>query len=707
MDLILARSPLLLLGILLVAAAFTWWSYGRLVPRPAARQHVLLGGLRFGALALVLLLLFDPIVHRISTQQEAPIVAVLVDDTRSLAAGAEGLGAEQARAIVGSLPPLDAELRVFRFARDIQPLEDDGLGFDGARTDIANALEQVRQRFERRNLRAVVLVSDGRFTSGRSPLYVADRFPVPIYTVTVGDTLRRPDVLIADVLTNEVAYAGVALPVRVSVRATGFAGTRATVTLSEGGRVLAQEALTLPEDGLAAAVELGFVPENEGLRRYAAAVTRFDGEATHENNATGFAVRLLPARRNILLLAAAPEPDLAALRQELERDPHVVLTLRTPRAPGEYYEGPLPAELSGFDLIILAGFPGRGARPEDVRQVARAAAAGVPVLFILSRQTDLALLRSELAEVLPAIPEVVRPAFLEAQLHVTGTGATHPVLSVPGVPPAALDRLPPVLVNESRWTTTPDARVLASPRMRGIELDDPVLVVRRSGRSRSAALLATTTWRWRNLPADLQDLGGFYGGLMQHLVTWLTAREDDRPVRVRPVQDLFDTTEPARFTGQVYDEALQPVDDASLVLSLTAPDGTELPFLMRPLGSGRFEVSAGTLPEGDYAYFARAERAGVELGSDRGTFAVGRLDLEVRELTADPATMREIARRSGGGVLAPDAGPAIGAALADRLEPRPVATTHETELRRLTPLLALLIGLLSLEWALRKRLGMA
>jgi hypothetical protein len=219
-------------------------------------------------------------------------------------------------------------------------------------------------------------------------------------------------------------------------------------------------------------------------------------------------------------------------------------------------------------------------------------------------------------------------------------------------------------------------------------------------------LLAASSWRWRNLPPDLDHLSEFYPGLIQNLVSWVTAAEDDRPVRVRPLQDLFDTTEPARFTGQVYDEALQPVSDAVVQLRLFTEDGSELPFTMRPLGSGRFELSAGTLPEGDYTYTVHAERGGVELGSDRGAFGVGTLDLEMRHTTADAALMREIARRSGGDAFFLDEVRGLTAGLSDRLVARAVSSTTEFELRRLAPLLALLIGLLSVEWVLRKRAGM-
>ena len=709
MDLTLGYSPLLLVLCLAAAAGLTWWTYGRSVPRVTTGRRLLLSALRGTALFIVLVLLFEPVLRRTDATEEPPVLAVLVDASQSL--GREdgtGDGAVSARDALQRLPDVDGETRVYAFDEATAPLApDDSLAFDGVRTDIAGALQRVEADLDGQNLGGVLLISDGRYNTGRNPIYLAERYDVPIYTAVVGDTTRQRDVLVARVATNEIAYAGVELPVQVAVRADGFVGERATVALYERDRRLASQTVTLPEGSVEATVDLAFTPEAEGLHRYTVAVTRFDGEVTYGNNTESVAVRVLSNKRRVLLLAAAPGPDLAAIRQILDTDPNLEVVPFTQRGPGSFYEGSLPASLDGFDAVVLAGFPGRAADRAAVQRVVQAAEAGLPLLFLLTRQTDLPSLRAAFGDVLPVRPEVVRTTFTEAALVPTPAGSLHPVLAVPTAPPSTLDRLPPVATSDSRWVPSPDARVLATTRVRGIDFEDPLLLVRQRGRSRSAALLATGTWRWLNLPADLASVEDFYPGLVDNLLRWLTTREDDRPVRVRPVQTLFGASEAVQFTGQVYDESLTPIPDASVQVRVTAPDGSVSPFTMRPVGGGRYLLDAGTLLEGDYTFVAEAEREGATLGQDRGAFAVGALALEFRDTQADASLMRQIARRSGGTVIDAADIPALRTQLeAGGFGPRIVEQEQETELWHIAWLLGVVVALLATEWVLRKRAGM-
>ena len=130
---------------------------------------------------------------------------------------------------------------------------------------------------------------------------------------------------------------------------------------------------------------------------------------------------------------------------------------------------------------------------------------------------------------------------------------------------------------------------------------------------------------------------------------------------------------------------------------------------LRSVGNGRYEGSIEGLPQGTYAYTARAEKDGFALGEDRGTFTVGGLNLEFQETRMNAGVLRQIAYRSGGfycaageaGTLLPRALDSLRA-IAPR-EERHVTTVELAHWQILVPLLLLL---LAAEWIVRRRNGM-
>ena len=709
MDLSIAVSPVVLAISAVAAGALAWWTYGRSTPAVAGWRRVSLAALRFAALFLVLLLLVDPVWRRVTRTGEPPLLAVLVDDSESLRLGAPAPGAE-VRAALDALPS-DAALRFYRFSGEAEPagtaLAGDSVAFRGERTDLAGALSRVEADFAGRNLRGVVLISDGRATDGRNPAFLAERFPVPIWTAVAGDSVSSRDVQLVRAVTNEVAYVGSPLPVQVGVRAVGFAGQTVPVTISQGGSTVARGTVEAPADGAEATLDLTVTPTSPGLARYTVTAGPLSGEATTRNNRQSVAVRVLDDDRQVLLVAAAPSPDLSALRAVLEADESLAVTVRTQRSPGQFYEGPVPDALGRFDVLVLAGYPGQAADAATAARLAEAVAGGLPVVFVATAATDLGRLADVFGDVLPLSPAVRRPGAVEVAMAPTAAGEAHPVLQGLGVAPERLGALPPLVATPTRWALRPGARVLATVQRGGTTLDAPLLAVRQNGSVRSAALVGAGSWRWRTLPDDLDDLRGTYAALVERMVRWTTAARDRRPVRVRPDRARFGERDRVTFTGQVYGEDVEPISDARIALSVRGGGRTER-VTMRPLGNGRYVADLGARPPGSYSFTAEATRGGATLGDDRGAFAVGALAAEFRQPGSDPALMRQVAVRSGGAVVGLDTLGAFVQSLRQSgvLADRPLVREDETPLLDLWWLLALAVALLAVEWVWRKRLGM-
>lgn len=720
MSLSFGLNPWVLVPACAIAAGLAIWLYRRTTPEISKPKRIVLGTLRFVALFLILLLLLDPVLRLIDRDQKHPVVAVLVDNSESLLlTSSSDSSAASVRARVKDmmehLPSAirEANVQFYGFDADLSEwsldaFRADSFQFGGDRTNISHALEQLREKLRDDNLSAALLVSDGQYNSGRNPLYTAERFPVPIYTAVLGDTTRHRDVQVRRVTTNELAYVGAELPVQVGIRTEDMGGETVTVSIVRDGQVLSSQQASLPNGSTEITLDLSITPSEEGLHRYTVGVSRSPSEVTYRNNRETITVRVLQNKRSILLLAGGPDPDVASVRQLLADDETFDLTSFVQKGPGSFYEGNLPASLSEFDLIVLAGFPSEASDASTIDRIAEAAETGIPILLHLTQTSDVSRLGERLSDVLPVAPERARGGYLEAAFVPTSPGLRHPILDISDSAPGAWRRLPPLLYSQTRWQTSPDAEVLARTAVRDVELDDPLLVIRRRSQNRSAALLGAGTWRWKNVPEDLAAIDHLWPQLFSNLVQWLTAREDDRPVRVVPVRDLFGGGEDVQLTGQVYDESLNPVSDARVDVRISAPDGTVSPYVMNAIGNGRYTLDAGTFPEGTYEYEAVATHEGQQLGTDEGSFAVGSLALEFKETRANATLMRQIAHRSGGEFLEDGGMDLFTSRLSSSgaLSSVIVESASEMELRRMYVFLAIIILLLTAEWFIRKRSGM-
>ena len=197
---------------------------------------------------------------------------------------------------------------------------------DGKRTDLGSAFETLRVRFVHRNVPAVLVVTDGRANRGPNPEFTAERLDVPHVFVGTGDTSMVADLELSKLRTNDVAYLGNAFPVEVTAQARGAQGIPMSLKLTSGSTTLATTTW-MPQNELSStqwtvqldADKAGPMPLTASI----APLERWDqSEVTLRNNANRATVEVLESRRQILILAQTPHPDVAALRQAMETNAH-------------------------------------------------------------------------------------------------------------------------------------------------------------------------------------------------------------------------------------------------------------------------------------------------------------------------------------------------------------------------------------------------
>jgi hypothetical protein len=191
-------------------------------------------------------------------------------------------------------------------------------------------------------------------------------------------------------------------------------------------------------------------------------------------------------------------------------------------------------------------------------------------------------------------------------------------------------------------------------------------------------------------------------------VLWLARKDQaqDSNVWIRLPQRRFAPAQRIEFLVGATAPSGEPLKDAAYKAELVLPDGAR-----RPLSLARQdEQMSGSLRDlqqaGDYALEVTATREGQPVGSARARFLIFEQDLELDNASADTPTMESLAAMTGGQSLAPEQ--------LTELVQRLSAETEHLDVRQETKktfwdtwfFFLAIVGLLGIEWYLRKRWGM-
>jgi uncharacterized membrane protein len=737
-----------------VAIVLLAWRSSRGAP---AWRRALLVGLRGGAAVGALVMLLEPAVELRQVAREPNRIAILIDDSRSMALAEEPDGPTRIervrRVLAASRSALaewerDHKLDFYTFsdtvsATTLAALANDRA--DGKQTLIRKALETVRARYEGRDLAGIVLISDGAATgsfdadSGDGAVRDFLRsLDTRVHTVWAArDGLR--DVAVARVMADEFAFVRTVVRIEAIIHTTGLPARTVPVTLSTDGKPLREKMVELPAGEHDVKVTFEVTPPRVGRYVYEIAVPIAPGEAVTTNNARSFVVRVIRDKIRVLQVSGQPAWDVRALRQMLKSNPNVDLIsffiLRTqddvslvpndemsliPFPTRELFEQQLPS----FDLIILQNFEylpyGIGDYLENIRSYVDGG-GGLAMLGGPQSFTSGGYYGTPVAAALPVelYGPFDNPSVLDVQKfqpQLTEAGALHPVTSLrysADDNAAAWKALPALEGVNKLAAAKPDATVLAvHPKVRDrAGKPMPVIVAGDYGKGRTLAVATDTLWRWGFVAAARPgDDGRHYTRFWENAMRWLIQDPDLRNLHVDSDAVEYVPGAPVRVAVRLLGRDYQPLAGGAVELELKR--GAD-PARAERVANGATKLSVGDdgtatwdlggLQPGVYRVSGRAQIAGRQIDAS-DIFLVRDGGTELDRPVGDPETLAALAKATNGTALGP----------VDTLPkdlafdpPRIVRVDRRTdvELWSRPGLLILVVGLLGIEWLLRQRSG--
>ena len=609
--------------------------------------------LRFVTVALITFLLLAPLVKRHVNTHEKPIIVLAQD-------------------VSESVQPVDHRLwdfdsPQFDIVRD---------SFGDKTTDIAAALQDIADRYAGRNLGAVVLASDGIFNQGANPTTAATSLAVPVYTVALGDTTHHPDATIAHLRYNHVAYLGNQFPLEVTIRAHRLKGQRGTLTVTHNGRRLHTQEISYTDNTFSTTENITLDADRAGLQSYTITLT---GATTVTRT---IAVEVIDGHQKIALVAAAPHPDIAALRRAIEKNPNYQIEL--------IEKADFPnRKLGEYSLLILHNLP-------DGRFQLPPAALQIPTIFVIGTQTDLGrfnALRSGL--------EIVAKARKSDEVTAARNGA-FALFNFDEDASQRIEQLPPLTAPFGTYRPAANLQSLFTAKIGNVASDRPMIAFCQQEGIRRAFVVGEGMWRWRLQDYQMTGSHNDFDQLVEKMVVYTSLQTNKERLHVT-TRHIYRLGENVVIEAELYDDNYEPVNTPEVSLELRSDlQSSAQQYAFNRSGNG-YSLPLGTLEPGQYAYTASTTLAGKRYTAS-GNFIVEDINLEQVNHVADHALLNTIAQTTGAQMLYPDQLDQLPQLLADRDDLKSVVYAHTryTELLNLPLRFILIVLLLAVEWGIRK-----
>jgi hypothetical protein len=689
-----------------------------------------LHALRFVIAVLIAFTLLRPERVIATRRTEQPRVLVLWDGSGSMETKDVLTGERQTTSRAGWVreqvdakfwAPLEKQFNVSIEPFSTPPTDEQAATETETGTDLNSPLERALKQHG--DLRAVLLLGDGDWNLGKSPITAATALAqrdVPVFTVGVGSETYLPDVELQSVLAPSYGLVNERISVMFTLQNHLPREVKTSVAISGPGGATATKKVTLPPMGQVQEM-LVFTPQAEGEGDFQVRVPVETEEVFPENNERSFHLAVRKETLRVLVVDSQPRWEFRYLRNALMRDPGVAVStlLYHPQigvGEGTGYLNQFPAkreDLQAYDVIFLGdvGIGGGMLTMENaalIKGLIEQQASGLVLLpGPLGRQKTLA--DSALADLIPVETDYAKglgfASGAEARLDLTFRGRDH-WLTMLATDPAA---------NQAVWRGLPGfywyapvvkakagSEVLAvHEAARNQSGRIPLLVTRSSGNGKVLFMGTDSAWRWRKGVEDTYHYR-FWG----QVVRWMAHQRhlaQDEGIRFFYTPEAPKRGDRMRLNATVLDKLGIPINEGKVTATLTAPSGTtetiELAAENAEWGvhTGQFVPREG----GKYAVEVKGESAGRQLKTE---FTATVPTLEKVGLPAKLDVLREISALTSGKY----AGPADLAQIVSGLSVLPERKPEEQRFRLwCNPWwCAALLGLFTVYWAGRKIVGL-
>jgi hypothetical protein len=650
--------------------------------------------MRFLSVTLLSILLLSPILQSLIVEKKNPIVILAQDHSESINAS---LSKKDSTAYAENFKKLKEELKedyeVIEYSFGQEVREGVDFKFTDKTSNLSSILTTAYDLYSNQNLGAVILASDGIYNEGSNPIYAGAKLNVPIFTVAMGDTTIKKDLILKRVFHNKIAYLGDKFTIQADITASNCAGSATRLTVSKLGagapKKLQETPISIGSNDFFNTQEIIIDADAAGVQRYLLEVTSVAGEVTTVNNRQEIFIDVLDARQKILIVANSPHPDISTFKQLILSNKNYQIDIT--------YADNINKNVLDYDFVILHQIP--SVTLPSTALLKQLDDRKIPRLFVIGSQSNL----NEVSRVQPFISitgSISKTNEIQATIENNFNLFTLEDNLKREVP-----KYPPLIAPFGDFKAAPNAEVLLYQKIGTIDTKYPLLAFGEQNGIKVGVLAAEGIWKWRLFDFLQRKNYETFDELMGKSIQYLTVKEDKRRFRVNVIKNIFNENEAIYFDAQLYNQSYELVNEPDVSLTIKNSEGKEFPFTFNKTDKA-YTLNAGYFPVGNYTFEGKVNAKGEQLTS-KGSFSVRPIQLELFETTADHGLMRLLSTKFDGGMVYPSNIGDLKEMLKTKgnIKPKLYDTIQTRNLISLKWLFFLIMGLLTLEWFGRRYFG--
>ena len=601
--------------------------------------------------------------------------------------------------LIFNLNKQDIAPSLFSFSESVSALENvqswDG---KGSSTNLGSVISHIVSNQEK--LAGATIITDGQINQGLDPTQLIQKVEVPVYTLGIGEFTPLVDLSIQSIDAPTVAIKGEDVTINVTINSTGDTHERVNVILYQGEKMLGSKYLQTEGFGSRTQARFMFAPSNLGENEYRVKVSTVSQEINIENNQQKFFITILKDRYMVALITGSPSFNTSVIKRYIRKYPRVELDHFVRRKNGY-----LPAMKSfwskPYQLIIFDNYPVKELSSKTQRIFSKKIGA--------EKSSLLWLLGGNVTE---KSANSITPFFhlrLKDQIqtsektlwYITTEALSRSIFQGLDVNDGLnfWKNFPPILVSYNFESTNDEIEPIAYNQ--GSDMVPLMFLGEKQG-IRSAVWTSPdfATIHHRLYGTDYSKI---FPELWTRLFSWLLKTGGEKKLYFRLNKESYQQGEEIFITGTSISNKRRSKDQAFIITKNDSLEINSAELRYNP-ESRRWEGNIWAPKPGKYTYEISMQDGSTLPVKQNGRFIVEESQIELNEVALNSPLLENLSKKTNGAYYPW----ASRAELFNKVLPRErqEKIKRSTRFNEETWVLIILIGLLTIEWIIRKRIGL-